>query len=400
MNFVQNAATPACDPQFTVSLLKNLADTMGTVEHLRKRLAQYEAQGAKPPETPSSRHKEDLANLSSRLAATEDAMRKAQAERHQILEKQKRDQEKIEKAAVEKAQLMAEIFRLRRERAQAFEQIVRLEQRLQGSTLHLKQVRSSYEQDTMKCRESYKREINELMDQLQTMSTDSKGLVAKLETLDAPSNSQSTMSLATRRSSKGSSRVNGPVLRPDFQHNSANYSRIPDRRLDRLTLPVYIPDIETHEILEASFTRKSLSQALGGNHQALVVRATQSKTDLCKTHNIDTYLCPNLDQNPWCPTIPGQHGFMFVGLGIDQHTFINEGQYPLFVGFNTKQSKTREYKYMGTYTAKRHPSLSVDEWKSLSSEVRATYAKTTQSKSKDHRALQRFSKPESEKTAR
>ncbi|KIY45465.1 hypothetical protein FISHEDRAFT_76645 [Fistulina hepatica ATCC 64428] len=138
---------------------------------------------------------------------------------------------------------------------------------------------------------------------------------------------------------------------------------------------------------ENSFDRATLAVALGGSSRSVIT----SKTSLSRENNISCYLCPALFHNPWTPRNPGQHGYMFVGLGSDRGTFIELETCPLFVKFGEK-----DYRFMGVYAATRDKDLSVEEWENLSEEVRslqvpmppnfpfsqmkATYCKTTKEK--------------------
>lgn len=61
---------------------------------------------------------------------------------------------------------------------------------------------------------------------------------------------------------------------------------------------------------------------------------------------------------------------MFVGLGQEKDTFLEEKTYNLFVGAKEKSKSSRLFTYMGSYSAKRVEPLSVQEWESLAPEVR------------------------------
>ncbi|KAG2353981.1 hypothetical protein BDR07DRAFT_1307525 [Suillus spraguei] len=101
---------------------------------------------------------------------------------------------------------------------------------------------------------------------------------------------------------------------------------------------------------------------------------------------ITSYLCPNLWENPWCPTSPGMAGYMFVGLGEEIHKFVEPEVHELFVGV----ARTN-YRLMGRYRAHRVEPLTVEEWLTLSekvSVVRSKYCETTQRKAKDSRSVE------------
>lgn len=81
------------------------------------------------------------------------------------------------------------------------------------------------------------------------------------------------------------------------------------------------------------------------------------------------YLCPSVDHNPWCPKVPGQHGFIFVGLGRERDTFNQPEEHPVFVGLQKKGKNTRRFRYMGQYEATRVTALTPEEWKDLPQDV-------------------------------
>lgn len=141
---------------------------------------------------------------------------------------------------------------------------------------------------------------------------------------------------------------------------------IPEARQRSLTeLIHYIPDIDRED---CRFRRAllAIARAIGGSIQSLIVRVTQSRTALAKTQNISTYLCPALELNPWCPTSPGQHGYIFVGLDQERNTFQEpQAGLNLFMGYSRSSSRPKEYQYLGVYTAARVANLYVEEWDTL-----------------------------------
>jgi len=82
-----------------------------------------------------------------------------------------------------------------------------------------------------------------------------------------------------------------------------------------------------------------------------------------------SYLCPTLNHHPWCPSIPGQHGFIFVGLGKEKESYKLPVFRNLFVGLPKSQSKGRIFRYLGKYRVHRVKHLTVEEWESLSADV-------------------------------
>lgn len=86
--------------------------------------------------------------------------------------------------------------------------------------------------------------------------------------------------------------------------------------------------------------------------------------------HIEDYLCPRLDHNPWCPSIPGHHGYIFVAAGKEKHLYTTPQLCNVFVGLPKRSNKEeRFFKYLGVYKVSRVEPLSVDEWQSLPLEV-------------------------------
>jgi hypothetical protein len=159
---------------------------------------------------------------------------------------------------------------------------------------------------------------------------------------------------------------------------------VPSHRQEALaSLPVVIPDTDINDE-DNKFTRGFTSAAIGGSIQSLIVRyvnpylsfqrsivdgysrVTSSGTDLAKGRNIEEYLCPRLDHNPWCPSTPGQHGYMFVGLGREKHTYTNPQLRNLFAGLPKRSHKDeRNFRYLGVYRVSRVEPLSTAEWGTL-----------------------------------
>ncbi|KAL4071041.1 hypothetical protein J3A83DRAFT_3345909 [Scleroderma citrinum] len=97
---------------------------------------------------------------------------------------------------------------------------------------------------------------------------------------------------------------------------------------------------------------------------------------------MDSYLCPNLWENPWCPKSPGMSGYMFVGLGAETTRFCTPETHHLFVGVARGQ-----YMLMGLYEATRVEPLTTEEWKALPFDMQVKYSETTQRKNKDPRPV-------------
>src|SRR5437016_7968299 len=96
----------------------------------------------------------------------------------------------------------------------------------------------------------------------------------------------------------------------------------------------------------------------------------ENQTSADKKKMARSYLCPTLNHHPWCPSIPGQHGYIFVGLGKEKESYKSPVFRHLFVGLPKSQSKGRIFRYLGKYKVHRVKHLTVEEWDGLSAEVR------------------------------
>ncbi|KAG2159985.1 uncharacterized protein EDB93DRAFT_1112813 [Suillus bovinus] len=148
-------------------------------------------------------------------------------------------------------------------------------------------------------------------------------------------------------------------------------------------VPQLIPDLPDGGTV--CFTRPFITSHIGGGSQALISNIATPKS-LALKFGITSYLCPNLWENPWCPTSPGMAGYMFVGLGEEIHYFVQPEVHELFVGV----AKTN-YRLMGRYQAHRVEPLTVEEWLTLPQKVRSKYCETTQRKAKDSRSIEGIS---------
>ncbi|KAJ6604773.1 hypothetical protein DFH09DRAFT_1068305 [Mycena vulgaris] len=160
-----------------------------------------------------------------------------------------------------------------------------------------------------------------------------------------------------------------PVLPPTYLTPLPEY-----RRKELQPFPEFVHDDED----AAVFSRKFLRANLGGNDQQLIINITASQKPLAKEHNISKFLCPNLKMNPWCPTSPGRHGYMFVGLGRESETFQEPEQLNLFLSVpSTGGNRNLQVSYLGLYEACRVPALTVAEWRTLAPAVQISYTKLT-----------------------
>jgi len=163
----------------------------------------------------------------------------------------------------------------------------------------------------------------------------------------------------------------------------------PPRQTILASFPLIVPDIND-DPTENYFSRELLTSSLGGSSQTLIVRNIESQTP-SKSKDMSYYLCPGLDRNPWCPSSPGQHGYIFIGLGKEKNTFLSPEIRNVFVGIKDKGQHRRFYVYLGVYEVVRVLPLTIDEWKSLSFAFKVIYSKSTKSKTpNDGRTLQQI----------
>lgn len=90
-------------------------------------------------------------------------------------------------------------------------------------------------------------------------------------------------------------------------------------------------------------------------------RITDSATKLALKWNINGFVCPSMDDSPWCPVGPGMHGYMHVGFGRDRNTFNTFETQHVFVG----GGRDKCYKYCGKYRLTRVDPLNGAEWLTL-----------------------------------
>ncbi|KAF9056286.1 hypothetical protein BJ165DRAFT_1432397 [Panaeolus papilionaceus] len=136
------------------------------------------------------------------------------------------------------------------------------------------------------------------------------------------------------------------------------------------------------------FDREFLKRTLGENVQLLLDRMSETMASTDKKAMISTYLCPTLSHHPWCPSMPGQHGFIFVGLGKDRDTYAQASLRNLFIGLPKTSAKKRKFQYLGKYKVHRVESLGVEEWMNLSDETKHMYSKVAKDKLKDPRTVE------------
>ncbi|KAJ7706055.1 hypothetical protein B0H17DRAFT_608223 [Mycena rosella] len=147
---------------------------------------------------------------------------------------------------------------------------------------------------------------------------------------------------------------------------------LPESRREALRkFPEFVPDVDD----SAVFSRKLLMDCLGGNGQALIIKIAGSQKPLAEKYDITKVLCPNLQNNPWCPTSPGKHGYMFVGLGSESETFKEPEELNLFLSVPRRGNGKLDVSYLGLYKVHRDIPLTLEEWKTLSPDVQHSFAK-------------------------
>ncbi|KAF7307031.1 Acetyltransferase component of pyruvate dehydrogenase complex [Mycena indigotica] len=153
----------------------------------------------------------------------------------------------------------------------------------------------------------------------------------------------------------------------------------PRGRLNELKRFPELVDVPAFDNLPI-YSRDYLSTQLGGSIQPLIVPIGKQK-QLSASLQIKKFLVPNQSMNPWCPRAPGQHGFMFVGLGAESHTFEQEECLPLFVS-KPRSGGNLEASYFGDYHVSRVEPLTLEEWNTLAPAVQKSYAQCTARKEK------------------
>ncbi|KAF9470449.1 hypothetical protein BDN70DRAFT_889050 [Pholiota conissans] len=146
---------------------------------------------------------------------------------------------------------------------------------------------------------------------------------------------------------------------------------------------------DTISIVESEnlFDRAFLKHILGEGASALNYHFSMKNELFDEKNTTLSYLCPTLDHHPWCPRIPGQHGYIFVGLGKDKDAYRAPVIRHLFVGLPKDQTKQRVFRYLGKYKVSGVEPLLPEEWCTLSKEIQHIYASLTREKGKDPRQL-------------
>ena len=86
-------------------------------------------------------------------------------------------------------------------------------------------------------------------------------------------------------------------------------------------------------------------------------------------HGLTGCIYPQRQTNPWLPNLPGQHGYMFLGLegpAKDYVKFFEPTERALFI-----QEGPSSWRYYGLYVIQRHADndLSKEEWEQFDDSV-------------------------------
>jgi len=118
------------------------------------------------------------------------------------------------------------------------------------------------------------------------------------------------------------------------------------------------PEIEVAEAFNKGWTRKEISDAFGGGHQACFHNwygdaTLAKKAKKAKTHQKEPLLTFNREWNPQLPKAPGQHGVVFCGL---QH-FDDKTKVDKPITFFVRESNNN-WVQIGDYSVKRWGEIS------------------------------------------
>lgn len=94
----------------------------------------------------------------------------------------------------------------------------------------------------------------------------------------------------------------------------------------------------------------------------------KDRKPLSAQHDLLGCLYPQRHLNPWLPSEPGAHGYLFLGLvgpGKDHLRFLTPTPRALFI------SEHSGWKYYGQYLVVRNPDkdMTLDEWNTFSDDV-------------------------------
>ncbi|KAI0094639.1 hypothetical protein BDY19DRAFT_901777 [Irpex rosettiformis] len=122
--------------------------------------------------------------------------------------------------------------------------------------------------------------------------------------------------------------------------------------------PIDVPDWATGEI---TFSRAELTALLGGGLQGVDGKFGTPRR-VAAAHGLTGCIYPQRQTNPWLPILPGQHGYMFLGLegpAKDNVKFFEPTERALFI-----QEGPNSWRYYGLYVIQRHANndLEKEEW--------------------------------------
>ncbi|KAI0815232.1 hypothetical protein BC629DRAFT_853248 [Irpex lacteus] len=114
-----------------------------------------------------------------------------------------------------------------------------------------------------------------------------------------------------------------------------------------------------------TFYRKELMSILGGSSRW----EAKTSRELATKHGLTACLYLTRGTNPWLPSRPGQHGYMFCGIkGVDEDDlkFTEPAERGLFI-----QENVNSWRYFGLYRVQRNVGgdLSKEEWQAFDESV-------------------------------
>ncbi|KAI0765053.1 hypothetical protein C8Q74DRAFT_1023511 [Fomes fomentarius] len=130
----------------------------------------------------------------------------------------------------------------------------------------------------------------------------------------------------------------------------------PGRARAAARLPTVEVTLPEGEDVLAVFSQDSLGHILGVSRHSIFARVGQDTHPFGAMYGITDYLLTILEEHPWAPTCPGQHGYVVVGLRGEKDLFKDGQCKHLFAGVG------KQYHYCGWYKMIIDEPLGPDEW--------------------------------------
>ncbi|KAF9457258.1 hypothetical protein BDZ94DRAFT_256303 [Collybia nuda] len=137
------------------------------------------------------------------------------------------------------------------------------------------------------------------------------------------------------------------------------------RRIDDLNIKEFPINLDD-ELLNETVTRDFLSSTFGGNSQATFPQISAKNV---QKHGFNDFMCLNLEYNPRAPQRAGFPGLFFMCSDKDLRSKWRADQQRVFV-----RIAVNVWLYIGQYSLIRAAGLTVAEWKTLSYNVKTTWA--------------------------